>query len=88
MDGNVQLKRIGTTCKEASSLANLICRMGFGRAPHAPTDAEGDEQGHAHKDGGAEPQGNLYLMDVSLQPRLDAGVGHGEARHGSSHEHH
>ena len=88
MGGNVQLKRIRRTCKEASSFANLVRRMGFGCAPHAPTDAEGDEQSHTSEDGRAEPQGNLYLMDVSLQPWFDADIGDGEGYHGRSHEHH
>ena len=51
---------------KASPFANLVRRTGVGCAPYAPTDAEADEQGHAHKDGGTEPQGNIHLMDVSL----------------------
>ena len=49
-----------------SPFANLIRRMGLGRAPHPPADTEGDEQGHTNEDGGAEPQGNLHLMNVFL----------------------
>ena len=62
--------------------------MGFGRAPYAPADAEGDEQSYTNEDGRTEPQRNLHLMDVSLQPRLDADVGHGESHHSRSQEHH
>ena len=61
-----------------SPFTNLIRRTGLCRPPHAPTDAEGYEQGNNKEDTHVYPPRDFCLYDILLQPWLHAGIADGE----------
>ena len=67
-----------------SSFSNLIRRSSIRRFPHAPTDAEGDEQSHEEEDAYVYPPRDGGLYHVLLQPRFHAGIADGKG-HQSRH---
>ena len=51
------------------------------RFPHAPADAEGDEQSDEEEDAHVNPPRDFGLYHVLLQPRLHAGIADGESHY-------